>query len=37
MILKYATAQSAGVQNTPTAPLQRSKTSPNECPGYDTQ
>ena len=28
-----------GLQNTPTAPLQRAKTSPpfNECPGYDTE
>ena len=25
------------VWNTPTAPLQRGKTSPNECPGYDTK
>ena len=34
-------AQSAvageGLQNTPIAPLQRGKTPPNECPGYDTK
>ena len=26
-----------GLLNTPTAPLQRCKTTPNECPGYDTK
>ena len=26
-----------GLQNTPTASLQRGKTPPNECPGYDTK
>ena len=26
-----------GLQNTPTASLQRGKTSPNECPDYDTK
>ena len=26
-----------GPYNTPTEPPQRGKTSPNECPGYDTK
>ena len=26
-----------GQQNTPTGSLQRGKTPPNECPGYDTK
>ena len=26
-----------GLQNTPTASLQRGKPLPNECPGYDTK
>ena len=26
-----------GLYNTPTASLQRGKTPPNECPGYDTK
>ena len=26
-----------GLQNTPTASLQRGKTPPNLCPGYDTK
>ena len=30
-------AQSTGVQNIPTAPLQRGKTPPNVCPVYDTK
>ena len=25
------------LKNSPTAPLQRDKTLPNECPGYDTK
>ena len=25
------------LENSPTAPLQRDKTLPNECPGYDTK
>ena len=26
-----------GLKNTPTASLQRGKTTPNECPGYDSK
>ena len=31
----YFWSSRLGQQNTPTASLQRGKTPPNECPGYD--